>query len=445
MVFLKKKIKNQFNNKHIKEIISGSAIALLFKVLFAVLGYTVTLLITRRFGAIGLGIFNLSNTVLLLLAVFCALGFQTAILRFAGQVNLNLSQIIPIYKNILLFVIPFSIVISCGLFVFSDKIAVFIFKDTNLSLSFRIISLVIPAMVVKNINIELFRGLKKIRLSEFIRNLSVHLINIVLLLSCGLFIKSIYLPVLSYTISVFLTFCISFFYILKYFSGQTSPVEMEISKKEMLKISLPMLITAVSFQIMGKIDTVMLGIFKTTESVGIYAVAFKLASVTSYILFAITRIVAPKISELFWSKQISELESIIKFSAKIIFFTSAPILVILLIFPEFFLGIFGDEFIIGKGALIFLVLGQFVNSFCGTVGHFLTMTGNQKYYMKIVSGALILNVILNYVLIPPFGIVGAAIATMISKIFWNITSLIYIKVMYGVSTYYYPGFLNKKR
>jgi O-antigen/teichoic acid export membrane protein len=441
---LKKKLKKYTENKDLREIIAGSSVALLFKILFAVLGYTVILLITKRFGAFGLGIYNLSNTVLIILSTVCALGFQTAILRFIGQSGLKIEKVIPIYRGILIIVIPVSIIISILLFTLSELLASRVFQDSSLTFAFKICSFIIPVLVIKNINIEVFRGLKKIRLSEFMRNLSVNSVNILLILGLGIFISSYYLPVFTFSIAVFVTFLLSTVLIITFFSGSEKSIENLLSKKEMIKISSPMLVTAISFHIMGKIDTVMLGMLSTTENVGIYSVALKLASVTSYILFAITRIVAPKISELYWAGKIEELKNVLKFSARIIFFTSTPILIMLLLFPNFFLNIFGPEFALGRQALIFLVIGQFTNAFCGAVGHFLNMTGNQKFYMSVVFSTLIINIILNYFLIPRYGIKGAAIATMISKMLWNVVSVIYVKSKYDIRTYYLPKIFKKR-
>ena len=68
------------------------------------------------------------------------------------------------------------------------------------------------------------------------------------------------------------------------------------------------------------------------------------------------------------------------------------------------------------------------------------MTGYQRIFNKIVIVSAAINISLNYVLIPIWGIEGAAIASLISMVFWNITSVIYIKKRFG----FYIGFSFKK-
>jgi len=189
---------------------------------------------------------------------------------------------------------------------------------------------------------------------------------------------------------------------------------------------------------MERIDIIMLGIFSTTAKVGVYSVAAKLASATSFSLIGINAIIAPKLSELHWSDNHADLKQVIRFAAKLMFMTSFPVLVVLLVWPEFFLGLFGDEFKTAKQVMILLCLGQFVNAASGSVGHFLNMTGRQQIFRNIVLCAALINVVLNYILIPRYEIVGAAIATMTSVMFWNIVSAVYIKIKYNVQTFYLP-------
>jgi O-antigen/teichoic acid export membrane protein len=63
------------------------------------------------------------------------------------------------------------------------------------------------------------------------------------------------------------------------------------------------------------------------------------------------------------------------------------------------------------------------------------MIGKEKVYQKIILLSLILNITLNLILIPVYGAIGAAIASMISLITWNTISTIYVKKTTGISTF----------
>lgn len=428
------------SNVHLQEVLTGSSVALVLKVLGLVGGYIFIFILSHYYGAKGMGIYSLALSVLGILELFGTMGFKTSVLRFVGQFSAenNHHKIKSLYKKVLELIVPISFILAIALFFFSRKIAVSVFHNEALIIPFQIISLIIPVNSINAINIELIRGLRNIPLSEYLRNLNEPLLNIPLLLIISLFLANYYVPIITFSLAIIGSFLISTFYVIKRTRSFSIDIEKSLSKTELLKISSPMMITAFSFLVMGRIDTIMLGMFSTTENVGIYNIALKIASVTSFILYAINTISAPKFSELYWSKDMENLRKVVRFSSKLIFVFSFPILLAFIIFPKFFMGIFGIEFIAGRYALIFLTMGQFVNASSGSVGIFLNMTGKQRIFRNIILTATSINIALNYILIPKYGINGAAIATMISMSFWNIYGAVYIKVKSNINTFYLP-------
>ena len=82
---------------------------------------------------------------------------------------------------------------------------------------------------------------------------------------------------------------------------------------------------------------------------------------------------------------------------------------------------FGTNYIFAKNSLCVLLFAQFFNSITGPSALYLNMTGRQKKLNVILLISLIINIILNILLVPDFGIFGAAIATttsfVLSKVF----------------------------
>jgi O-antigen/teichoic acid export membrane protein len=152
---------------------------------------------------------------------------------------------------------------------------------------------------------------------------------------------------------------------------------------------------------------------------------------------------APKFSDLYHSGKIEELFYVAQKSAKLIFWTTIPILLGFVILGRPALSIvFGHEFVVAYPALVLLVLGQFVNSISGSTGYFMNMTGNQNIMRNIMLFTTLVNIGLNLLLIPKKGIYGSAIAAMVSVSFWNISTLIYLKMKYGKTTGYFPFFAS---
>ena len=108
------------------------------------------------------------------------------------------------------------------------------------------------------------------------------------------------------------------------------------------------------------------------------------------------------------------------------------------IFPEFILSFFGEEFKAAAYCLMILSFGKMFSAVSGSVGTLLQMAGKQKYFQNVLISAAVLNVILNYFLIPLHGITGAAFASMISNVYWNVLMIIFIKKNFGFYTFYLP-------
>jgi O-antigen/teichoic acid export membrane protein len=117
---------------------------------------------------------------------------------------------------------------------------------------------------------------------------------------------------------------------------------------------------------------------------------------------------------------------------------STPIFIAILIFPSFVLDFFGEEFTAGVAPLIILAIGQIINAICGPVMYLLNMTGKEKQARNIIIVASIINVALNLYLIPIYGLMGAAIATGVSTVVWNIMAVFQIKKEYGFISIPHP-------
>ena len=185
------------------------------------------------------------------------------------------------------------------------------------------------------------------------------------------------------------------------------------------------------------IDIIILGYFETSNTVGIYSVVMKISLFSSVILFSINSIVASEFSRLYSLDKMVDLRVLIKKSSKIIFFITIPVLILIVYFSKSILGYFGYEFIMANKTLYILVAGQFINVLCGSVGYILMMTEKQNIFKNIMIFSTCVNIILNIVLIPKYSINGAAIASSISLILWNVISFSYIYRKYNISTIWF--------
>ncbi len=421
-------------DKYFEELIKGASTAFILKILGIISGYAFTLLVTRTLGAEAWGIFTLSLVVLQVGSIFGKLGTDIAILRFTAEyvAKGDINALKNIYKKILILVIPTSLLVSIIIFFTSPILATKIFHKAYLTSYFKLIAFVIIFFVLFAIHIEAIRGLGKIKEYMILHQIMIYLFSIICYFAfLKIFNKYKFLPLISYSISVVSLAIFSihlwFNFLKKIYKKEKLKTLSNPRIKNILIILFPIFSSNLLSLVMGWMDTIMLGIFKSSQEVGIYNVVFKLSLIISFPLVAINAIVAPKFAELFGNKNFKELKKVFEISRKIASIFSLPILIFFLIFSKFLLGYFGDEFIKGNTALVILIISQFMNVYVGSVGYMLQMTGAQHIFQNILLLSVVINFIIGYNIIPEFGINGAALSSAISTILWNILGYIYIK------------------
>jgi len=419
-------------NNHKMELYKGSFLVFIIRGFSIMCGYIFSFLIALYYGAEGVGIFSISHTLLSIATLVSVLGLDITSVRLISK-NKSLENVRALYFKILKVVIPFSILLSIILF-FSSSFISYILNDSQLIHSLKLVCFGILPLSIIYIHSEGLRGLKEVKLYSLLKYAMIPLFSsIILFLMDKSKFENFEDPVFAYLISIIVTFFVSLFLWINK-NGYSISNNIEISFKYLLNISIPILLTTSMFHIINWTDTIILGYYNTSRDIGIYNICLKMSMSSSIVLFSINSIAAPKFSELYSAKKFVEFKNVIKLSSKMIFWLSLPILLIIGFKADFLLNIFGLEFIEGKRALYVLLFGQFINVLCGSVGYILMMTNKQKILRNIIVVSASLNFALNILLIPIYGILGAAIATTTSLILWNILSLLYVYKQYGFIT-----------
>ena len=424
------------------EIVKKGSWALVFKVGGMLSIYFFHLLLAKFAGAEANGIFSTFFTLLSILAVFTILGLDTFLLKKLANFNSKQQwgSLKDTYKKAISIVLSISIIFSLLLYFLSANNYFEFYEQADI---IPFLAIILIPFSILHINAESFRAIKNIKLFSFFKNFSIFGVAAI----CLLFIENPEknIGVSVFTISVVVLSILSMVLWLNS-SRKSASSELEIvSVSSMIKESFPMFLSGSLFLLMSWVDILMLGHFNGQTDVGIYTIALKLAGLTGLILFATNTILGPKISELYHNKNMQSLASTVQSAAKFTFLLTLPIFLFIICFPNFLLNIFGGEFgtIMGKEALIILSIGQMINVFFGAVIYILDMTGKQIISRNILFFTAILNIVLNYLLIPNFGIKGAAIATAISIFCWTILGAIYVKKYFNF--YAFPVFSKNKK
>ena len=183
---------------------------------------------------------------------------------------------------------------------------------------------------------------------------------------------------------------------------------------------LPMILMGSMFMVNSNADILMLGALAGPEKAGIYKAAARGAELLTFGLVIVSVPLGPVVASLYAAGDTERLQLELVRWARVAF---APTLVLGAVFlfkGEWFLRLFGADFVTdeARAALAILTLGQLVHAGAGPVGLLLIMTGRRTATAWVMTIAALSNVALNAVLIPSFGVLGAAIATASTTAFF---------------------------
>jgi O-antigen/teichoic acid export membrane protein len=186
--------------------------------------------------------------------------------------------------------------------------------------------------------------------------------------------------------------------------------------KNLLKDSWPLMLSGIAISIAMRIDQVMLKEYMGSIYVGYYAVSVRLAEAFSFIPMIIGQSIFPKVVNLDFNKEKKFLLLLFR-----VFFVLAFIAIIINFFSNFIiLFLFGNEYSASIIVLNILIWTIPFTYFGIITNKILLSLNNQKLIFYKQLSLTILNVCLNIILIPKYGIVGAGLATLITDITINI-------------------------
>ena len=412
----------------------SSGFVLAFKVLGALSGYIFAFVVSKK-GAEAYGIYELAFTALMILSVFVKWGLDGATVRFT-QEFLNTDQkgkIKPLVSKSVLTIFISAIAVG-GLFYLLRNVIADWFEEEGLGAAYVWVSLGLVPFVLLQYYGEALRAFKNLKA------FSVLQVGTVLLLAALLFVLlgEVNMPFGELATAAFAVSCAVlaimayFIYHYSYKKRVGKVVAENIDFNYVLKVGVPMMISGSLFLVISWTDTIMIGYFKTSTDVGIYRIAFKVATLITFIQFAVNSVAAPNIASLYTNENMEGLRKYIKQIGVINALFAIPVAMVIILFPELLLNLFGAEYTTGEVLLPVLAIGQLVNALCGPVMYILNMTGKEQVSQKIMIWMSLVNIVLNLVLIPKFGILGAAIATSISMVIWNVIAAVLVYRYYKV-------------
>ena len=184
--------------------------------------------------------------------------------------------------------------------------------------------------------------------------------------------------------------------------------------------ALPVFMTSFANRLQLDMDVLMVGALLGNFDVGVYRAAARGAMLISIANMIALQIVGPMLSRALAEGKLDEAQRLLRQAATVSFVAGVPLCLVLGFGADFYLGLFGPEFVAARVSLLILLVSQATIVLAGADAILLVMLRRERVVMLITTIGVAANFILNYVLINRYGIEGAAIASLISMTFVRI-------------------------
>jgi O-antigen/teichoic acid export membrane protein len=398
------------------------------------LGIGSTILLSRLLGTAGLGQFRLGSVVVQLLSSFCLFGLDRGLLRYIPVLEAqggNRSRALLARSGGVVIVI--ALALSVALLLGAPTLATYYFRSQGMTDVLRAFSFQLPVLVLFRFLAGAATAAKRFDFASKITNILSPAIFLALLALIGVVYPGLYGTIAARIVAqLAAVLCLVLFLTRRYPRVPKIDSVGDNVFRDYLRLSMPLFFIGIGYQLLNQMDTIMLGHFASERDVGIYSVA---AKVSSFVLIGL-QIVLPIVSP--WFSQFSEtrdnelIAALFRTVTKWLCHSALIIFACVAIFRVELLHVFGKGFTAGATVLLILAAGQLANAVTGPTGVLLAMTGKQKWELANTISMVVLNFLLNLVLIPRMGLIGAAIATAASIATINGLKLVQVYMLFGL-------------
>lgn len=167
-------------------------------------------------------------------------------------------------------------------------------------------------------------------------------------------------------------------------------------------------------QLLFWIDTFVLAAYRGSGEVGVYGATVRTGQSLLLFLTSLSLVFSPFVADLHHRGEKEKLDALYKNVTRWGLASTMPVLLALAILPGTIMRVYGEEFVVGRSALLILIIGLIVPVVVGTVGFILIMVGRTGWDLLVYAGSFAMAVGIAVVLAPKYGMRGTAVAEAVT-------------------------------
>lgn len=388
------------------------------------LSLVTSIALARWLGASGFGIYSAALAILLLLRVPAQLGMPILVVRMLASYRAH--QEWGLMRGLLQRATTISLLVSLLLSVAGAWILHHL--GDQLSPAYTDSLLWVLALAPVAALVSLFsasvQGLHHVVLGQLPENLAlpasfIGLVGLLVVLHTGASLSPELVLGFRFAATL-LALCIGAWILIKHLPRQVLTADTHFEMRKWALAAAPLILLGGMTIINNQVDVLMLATLRNAGSAGVYRVAARGAEFVAFSLVVVQMVIQPRVAHLYSSGELKHLQRLLTVSARVTGGLALPVALSLICFGKPILHlVYGVQYERGALAMSILCIAQLANVAAGSVGLILNMTGHERDSAMGLAVAAVVNIGLNAVLIPLWGVDGAAVATGLSLILWN--------------------------
>jgi len=416
------KILKQFQGDGLKSsLMRGGIVSIIFNMLGIGFSLITAIILARTLGPEQYGVYSYVLAIVLILAIPAMFGLPSLIVRetakaevkqewglmrglwsWANRISASLSVLI-------------AVIAAVVLWLNRDSFSQIQFLTFAWGIAF------IPLSALAALRSASLRGLRKVIQGQLPEQVIKPLLFIVALIAVSVLGNSKITAekaMMFNALSAGLAFIFGAWLLLREKPKQLANIERKYERKTWTRSVVPLAMISGLEIFITQTDIIMLGWFGNLEEVGIYRISLQGAQLAALGIVVTNMITMPYMSRFSHNNDLIKLAEVAKNSARVAFLIAFTTTITFFLFGEFFIiVVFGDDYLNAYYPLLLLSIGQTIHAGIGAGGTVLNMSGYEKGTLITLVFSGFLNVVLNYLFIPLWGMEGAAIATLIAIFF----------------------------
>lgn len=404
------------------EILAKGASVILTGLMAArVLAMVTQILMARFLGAAGFGLYAIGWTLMRVLEAVNTLGLGTAVIYFGAKYQRNNpAKFKGVLRQSITFAFLTGVTIGVGLYLLAPILADHVFRKPDAAPVIRTFAPAFPLYAIAFVGDGVTRLSQRMQYSAYsnIASMGLGLFLFCILFKLGFGVRG---AVAATVGGIAVSALIAMYFTKGLFpSVFAKEIRSEWIGRKLFAFCIPVALAGLAASLLAFVDRLFVASFCSSAETGVYQAASQLPILFALIFGAFDSIFSPMVADLHARGEHRRLAELYRICAKWRFYACAPFFLIILFAPGALVKfLYGAAYAQGAAPLVILSAGQLFAVIAGNSYTVLTLTGRQRIVVTITLVTLLLDLALNFLLVPRFGLVGAASAAAVSALVLN--------------------------